>query len=255
MATAAPTAEYAVTATGLHKQYKLGESRNLQHTLSKLLGRGGSAGRGKFEALAGVDFTLERGEAIGIVGVNGSGKSTLLQMIAGTILPNAGEMRVRGRVVPLLGVGQGFHPELTGRENVTLFAASLGIKRAAIESRMDAVAEFAELEQHMDTPVKRYSSGMISRLSFAISMQLPGDIYAFDEVLAVVDGEFQARCVDAIRELQQSGRTVIFVSHDLALVEDVCSRVLWLEKGVVRDYGPSAAVLEAYDKMHHGTEH
>jgi homopolymeric O-antigen transport system ATP-binding protein len=254
MAVAEATSEYAVWAQDLRKVYKLGEGRNLQRAVSILLRRK-AAERSRFEALAGVDVVLERGEAVGIVGVNGSGKSTFLQMLAGTLVPTAGEMRVRGRVIPLLGVGQGFHPELTGRENVTLFAASLGIKRASIESRMEAVADFAELEKHMDTPVKRYSSGMISRLSFAISMQLPGDIYAFDEVLAVVDGEFQARCVEAIRDLQQAGRTVIFVSHDAELVADVCSRVLWLEKGAVRGYGPSAEVIDAYESVHHGTEH
>jgi lipopolysaccharide transport system ATP-binding protein/teichoic acid transport system ATP-binding protein len=246
--------DYAVRASGLRKEYRLGESRNLQATLTSLLRGAANRGRARFEALAGVDFELARGETHGVVGVNGSGKSTLLQVLAGTIVPSGGEMRVRGRVVPLLGVGQGFHPELTGRENVTLFAASLGIKRSTIESRMAAVADFAELGDRMDTPIKRFSSGMISRLSFAIAMQLPGDIYAFDEVLAVVDGEFQARCVHAIRELQQSGRTVIFVSHDSELVGDVCSSVLWLEKGAVRGHGPAASVLEEYQQVHRPVE-
>ncbi len=143
------------------------------------------------EALLDVDFTVWRGEAVAIVGTNGSGKSTLLQLLAGTTLPTRGIMRVHGRVLPLLAVGLGFHPELTGRENVTLFASSLGIPRRTIESRMEDVTAFAELERHMDTPVKRFSSGMMSRLSFAIAVQFPADIYVFDEVLAVVDGEFQ----------------------------------------------------------------
>ena len=147
------------------------------------------------EALADVDFTVYRGESFGIVGTNGSGKSTLLQILAGTTLPTGGDDGGHGRVLPLLAVGTGFHPELTGRENVTLFASSLGIPRSVIEARMDAVAEFAELERHMDTPVKRFSSGMLSRLSFSIAMQFPADIYVFDEVLAVVDGEFQGRCL------------------------------------------------------------
>jgi lipopolysaccharide transport system ATP-binding protein len=244
---------FSVAADGLRKAYRLGEHRSLQLTVGRLTGRSRAAPRDRFEALAGVDFRFYRGEAVGIVGTNGSGKSTLLQILTGTTLPTSGEMRVWGRVVPLLGVGLGFHPELTGRENVTLFAASLGIRRTTIEKRMDAVAAFAELEQHMETPVKRFSSGMVSRLSFAISMQLPADIYAFDEVLAVVDGEFQARCVDAIKELHLSGRTIIFVSHDLDLVGELCTNVLWLEKGVVREFGPTDRVLEAYARVHGGS--
>jgi homopolymeric O-antigen transport system ATP-binding protein len=183
------------------------------------------------------------------VGANGSGKSTLLQILSGTTLPTGGEMRVWGRVVPLLAVGLGFHPELTGHENVTLFATSLGIPRDAIEHRMDAVTEFAELERHMDTPVKRFSNGMISRLSFAIAMQLPADIYVFDEVLAVVDAEFQARCLAEIRGLHAAGRTVIFVSHDRDQVAEVCERVLWLEHGRLRDSGPPEAILDSYEHV------
>jgi lipopolysaccharide transport system ATP-binding protein len=150
-------------------------------------------------------------------------------------------------VMPLLAVGQGFHPELTGRENVTLFAASLRIPRDVIEQRMDAVAAFAELELHMDTPVKRFSSGMISRLSFAVAMQFPSDVYVFDEVLAVVDGEFQARCLDEIKRLHAEGRTVMFVSHNRDQVAEVCDRVIWLEDGKVRQVGPTIEVLEAYE--------
>jgi homopolymeric O-antigen transport system ATP-binding protein len=188
------------------------------------------------------------------VGPNGSGKSTLLQILAGSTLPTSGELRVTGRVVPLLAVGQGFHLELTGRENVTLFASSLGIPRSTIRARMNAVSEFAELERHMDTPVKRFSSGMISRLSFSIAMQFPADIYIFDEVLAVVDGEFRARCLEAIKRLHRSGRTVIFVSHSLDQVAEVCDRVMWLEGGQIRRIGPTAPVLGAYEHMHGTSE-
>jgi ABC-type polysaccharide/polyol phosphate transport system ATPase subunit len=153
-------------------------------------------------------------------------------------------------VLPLLSVGTGFHPELTGRENVTLFASSLGVPRRAIESRMDDVAEFAELERHMDTPVKRFSSGMVARLCFAIAMQFPADIYVFDEVLAVVDGEFQHRCLTEIKNMRSNGRTVIFVSHSLDQVAEVCDRVMWLESGEVRDVGRTDEVLAAYVKAH-----
>jgi ABC-type polysaccharide/polyol phosphate transport system ATPase subunit len=240
----------AVSATGLRKRYRLGEHQSLQLTAKRLLRWRGAPELPTFEALAGVDFTCYRGEAIGIVGTNGSGKSTLLQILAGTTLPSGGEMRVRGRVVPLLAVGLGFHPELTGRENVTLFATSLGVPRGVIADRMDAVTTFAELERHMDTPVKRFSSGMISRLSFAIAMQLPADIYVFDEVLAVVDAEFQARCLEEIKSLHADGRTVIFVSHHREQVADVCERVVWLEDGAVRGAGPATTVLDAYEEVH-----
>jgi ABC-type polysaccharide/polyol phosphate transport system ATPase subunit len=244
----------AVSASGVRKRYRLGEHRSLQLTAKRLLRLPGAHEVPAFEALAGVDFTCYRGEAMGIVGANGSGKSTLLQILAGTTLPTGGEMRVWGRVVPLLAVGRGFHDELTGRENVILFASSLGVPRGAIRERMEAVTAFAELEQHMDTPVKRFSSGMISRLSFAIAMQLPADIYVFDEVLAVVDAEFQARCLEEIKDLHAAGRTVIFVSHNRDQVAEVCERVIWLEQGVLRDMGPTGSVLEAYEHASEASE-
>jgi lipopolysaccharide transport system ATP-binding protein len=245
----------AISAQGLRKQFQLGEHQSLQLTVKRLLRRPDALAPPTFDALAGVDFTCYRGEALGIVGINGSGKSTLLQILAGTTLPTGGEMRVSGRVVPLLAVGLGFHPELTGRENVTLFATSLGIPRGTIEHRMDAVTAFAELERHMDTPVKRFSSGMLSRLSFAISMQLPADVYVFDEVLAVVDAEFQGRCLEEIAGLKAAGRTVIFVSHSRDQVAQVCDRVMWLENGAVRDIGRTSEVLEAYEHLHGASEH
>lgn len=206
------------------------------------------------EVLGGLDFTIFRGEAFGIVGTNGCGKSTLLQLLAGTTLPTGGQMEVHGRVIPLLAVGTGFHPDLTGRENVRLFGASVGIPLGIIERRVEAVAAFAELERHMDTPVKRFSSGMLSRLSFAIAMQFPADIYVFDEVLAVVDGEFQGRCLREIRRLHEDGRTVIFVSHSLDQVTEVCERVMWLENGVVREIGAASTVLKAYRSVHGARE-
>lgn len=244
----------AVAASGLTKAYRLGELHSLQQTFNLLVRRRRSQADGSINALDGVDFRVRRGEAFGIVGTNGSGKSTVLQILAGTILPTGGSLTVQGRVLPLLAVGTGFHPELTGRENVTLFASSLGVPRRAIEERLDAVAEFAELDRHMDTPTKRFSSGMISRLSFAIAMQFPADIYVFDEVLAVVDGEFQARCLLEIARLQQAGRTVIFVSHDLNQVAEICQTVMWLERGRLERVGPAAEVLDAYARAHHGAE-
>jgi ABC-type polysaccharide/polyol phosphate transport system ATPase subunit len=242
----------SLSARGLTKQYRLGELHSLKRTVRHVLRRNGSADRPTLEALSGVDFTVHRGEAFGIVGTNGSGKSTVLQILAGTILPTGGEMEVHGRVLPLLAVGTGFHPELTGSENVRLFAASLGVPLGVVENRMDAVAEFGELERHMDTPTKRFSSGMLSRLSFAIAMQFPADVYVFDEVLAVVDGEFQVRCLEAIKGLHREGRTVIFVSHSLDQVAEVCEQVMWLDQGRLARVGATPEVLEAYAAVHPG---
>jgi len=242
----------AVTAAGIGKHYDLGELENLRRTLRKLTRRDTARPPG-LEALSDVDFTIWRGEAVAFLGTNGSGKSTLLQLLTGTTLPTRGVMQVHGRVLPLLAVGLGFHPELTGHENVLLFASSLGIDRATIEARMDDVTAFAELDRHMDTPVKRYSSGMVSRLSFAIAVQFPADIYIFDEVLAVVDGEFQERCLAEIKRLHAGGRTVIFVSHHHHQVIDVCERALWLDRGRLVAEGPAGEVTAAYEQALHAS--
>lgn len=242
----------AVVATGLSKSYRLGELQSLHQTVNRALRRSRSSPMPTIEAISQLDFTVARGEAFGIVGTNGSGKSTLLQILAGTVLPTGGSMTVRGRVLPLLAVGTGFHPELTGRENVTLFAASLGVPREAIIDRIDAVGTFAELDQHMDTPTKRFSIGMLCRLSFAVAVQFPADIYVFDEVLAVIDGEFQARCLKEVSRLRDDGRTVIFVSHDLDQVSEICDRVMWLEQGCLQRIGPAPEVLDEYARAHAG---
>ena len=244
----------AIAADRVGKHYQLGELYSLQQTLKHLTSRSRSEERPSVEALRGVSFEVAHGEAFGIVGTNGSGKSTMLQILSGTVLPTAGSLTVQGRVLPLLVVGTGFHPELTGRENVSLFASSLGVPRAAIKERIGAVGEFAEIEDHMDTPIKRFSTGMMSRLSFAIAMQFPADIYIFDEVLAVVDGDFQARCLAAIGDLHAAGRTVIFVSHSIEQVAEVCERVMWLDNGEVKQIGPVDEVLGAYSRIHADVE-
>ena len=241
----------AVSASGIGKHYRLGELQSLRRTVDRLRRRQTGDAEAGFEALSGVNFTIWRGESVGLVGHNGSGKSTILQLLSGTTLPTRGRMEVHGRVLPLLAVGLGFHPELTGRENVALFASSLGVPRATIQARMDNVTAFAELERHMDTPVKRFSSGMVSRLSFAIAVQFPADTYIFDEVLAVVDGEFQERCLAEIKRLHSEGRTVLFVSHHAQQIAQVCERVIWLEKGSIRDDGPAARVLDDYERQTH----
>src|SRR3954453_13435026 len=235
----------AVHVSHLGKTYVLGERLRLGGAFTKRL-RGQSVHQSTIEALEDITFDVHQGECLGIVGANGSGKSTFLQILTRAVVPTRGSLTVRGRVLPMLSVGAGFHVELTGRENVVLQGAILGVPRRTVIARMNDIMEFAELERHADTPLKRYSSGMQSRLSFAIGMRFPADIYIFDEVLAVVDGAFRDRCLDGIQRLVGSGPTVLFVSHDLGQVSRLCDRTIWLDRGNVRAVGPTAEVLEMY---------
>jgi lipopolysaccharide transport system ATP-binding protein len=237
-----------IRAEHVHKDYRLGELSSLGITLRRMTRRLGVSHQPAFAALDDISFEVSAGESFGIVGRNGSGKSTLLHMICGITLPTSGTIRVRGRLLPLLAIGTSFHPELTGRENIVLFGTVLGIRRDEIEARTDDIAAFAELEQHLDTPNKRYSDGMQARLSFAIAMLFPADIYVFDEVLAVVDGEFRDRCLTEIERLRDRGKTVLFISHDLNQVERLCDRALWLDNGGMRALGPSEQILADYVK-------
>jgi ABC-type polysaccharide/polyol phosphate transport system ATPase subunit len=237
----------AVVARDLSKTYQLGELLRLETTLRALVRRGPE--RTTFEALRAVNFEARQGECFGIVGTNGSGKSTVLQVVAGVTCPTSGSVAVRGTVLPLLAVGAGFHHELTGRENSFLYGTILGLERHVIESKLDDIAVFAELERHFDTPLKRYSHGMQSRLCFAIAMLFPANVYCFDEVLAVVDGEFKDRCLDEVSSLAAAGSTVFFVSHDLELVVSLCDRVMWLQDGEVREIGDPERVVERYGRQ------
>jgi lipopolysaccharide transport system ATP-binding protein len=237
-----------IEANHLTKVYRLGEHQSLRATLTVLAG--GHREYQTLRALDDVSFSIARGECFGIVGTNGSGKSTLLQVISQITLPTAGHVVVRGRVLPLLAVGTGFHPELTGRENVVLFGTVLGFPRRAILGRMDEIVAFAEIGSHIDTPLKRYSSGMQARLSFAVAMMFPAAISIFDEVLAVTDDEFTSRCLQSIESIISGGRTAIFVSHDAGLVRRLCDRVMWMESGQARLVGPTAEVMDAYHAAH-----
>jgi lipopolysaccharide transport system ATP-binding protein len=234
----------SVVAVDLRKTYRLGELLRLEATLRTFSKRRES--RPTLEALQGVTFEAYPGECFGIVGTNGSGKSTILQVLAGITPPTSGSMTIRGTVLPLLAVGAGFHGELTGRENSFLFGTILGLDRRAINSKLDGIAHFADLDRHFDTPLKRYSSGMQARLCFAIAMLFPASIYCFDEVLAVVDGEFRDRCLSEVRALARSGATVFFISHELHQVAALCHRVMWLDRGRVREIGGAEDVVEHY---------
>jgi homopolymeric O-antigen transport system ATP-binding protein len=241
-----PSAEtnLAVRCQGVGKSYGLGEELSLQHTLKSIVRREYNLER--FWALSDVSFEVKRGELFGIVGSNGSGKSTLTQLISGIGMPDTGRIEVWGRLIPLLEVGAGFHPELTGRENVALLGTILGLSGSLIRSEMGRIAEFAGVERHLDTPIKRYSVGMQARLSFATAVCFQADTYVFDEVLSVVDESFREKCATELRRLNDEGRTIIFMSHDLELVRGICSTGMWLDRGRIRLRGGIDEVAEAY---------
>ena len=197
-------------------------------------------------ALRDASFEVSRGEVLGIVGRNGAGKSTLLKLLARITEPSAGTAALRGRVASLLEVGTGFHPDLSGRDNVFLNGTMLGMSRREVAARFDEIVEFAEIAKFVDTPVKRYSSGMYVRLAFSVAAHLDPDILIADEVLAVGDAEFQRKCVGQMRSVADGGRTVLFVSHNHSLISSLCTRALWLQDGRVRDEGDVDAVLDAY---------
>ena len=227
------------------KRYRLGEGGNLRETLSGLARRRRSASRDLW-SLRDVSFTVPDGGALGIVGRNGAGKSTILKVLMRITTPTAGVSRTRGRVAALLEVGTGFHPELTGRENVFLNASILGMSRADTLRRFDDIVSFAGTERFLDTPVKRYSSGMYLRLAFAVAAHLEPDVLIVDEVLAVGDAEFQRRCLGRMSDAEAEGRTVVFVSHDLASLTRLCARTIWLEAGCVRADGPTEEIVRGY---------
>jgi len=202
-----------------------------------------------FWALRDISFEVQKGEAIGIVGRNGSGKSTLLQLIAGTLQPTEGNVNVKGRVTALLELGAGFNLDFTGRENVHLSAAVLGLSRREVDDRFDAIAAFADIGQFLDQPVKTYSSGMMMRLAFAVNTCVDPDILIVDEALSVGDAPFQAKCFRRLRQLIDQGVSLLFVSHDLGTVRSICSRALWLKNGRSEMWGEAKTVAREYEKF------
>lgn len=201
----------------------------------------------EFWALKDVTFSIDEGDRFGIIGRNGAGKSTLLKILSRIIEPTAGEIKIHGKITSLLEVGTGFHPELTGRENIFLNGAILGMSKHEIVRKFDEIVAFAEIEKFLDTPVKRYSSGMYTRLGFAIAAHLDPHVLILDEVLAVGDSMFQAKCLNKMKELGQSGRTVIFVSHSPESVAQLCNKAIYLENGRIKEQGDVTKCLQAYD--------
>ena len=263
--------DHVIIADRLSKRYRLGEigrqtlKDEFIYLWHKALGRNPLEHMGKvgvapqtdstrlsqdknndFWALRDISFKIDRGEVLGIIGRNGSGKSTLLKLLSRITEPTSGEAFIEGRVGSLLEVGTGFHPELTGRENVFMNGTILGMKRREIEAKFDEIVAFSGLEKFIDTPVKRYSSGMYVRLAFAVAAHLEPEILFIDEVLAVGDAAFQKQCLGKMGDVVKEGRTILFVSHNMAAIENLCTRSLWLENGQVRMIGETGTIVDQY---------
>jgi lipopolysaccharide transport system ATP-binding protein len=259
------SSDVVIRAEGLGKKYLIGHqsnerytalrdvmaqtARNFGRTARDLL-RGQALVVGdeveEFWALKDVSFEIKRGDVVGIIGRNGAGKSTLLKVFSRITEPSEGRVEIKGRVASLLEVGTGFHPELTGRENVYLNGAILGMRRAEIKGKFDEIVAFAEVEKFLDTPVKRYSSGMYVRLAFAVAAHLEPEILIVDEVLAVGDAEFQRKCLGKMDSVSKNGRTVIFVTHNMAIVNQMCRQTIWLNQGSINQIGVSHEVVSRY---------
>jgi lipopolysaccharide transport system ATP-binding protein len=243
----------AITVDHVSKKFMLGQSGSgtmLRETVSNMFRsawtRRQAEERKILWALRDIDFRVNTGEVLGIVGRNGAGKSTLLKILSRITRPSSGSIHVRGKVASLLEVGTGFHEELTGRENIYLSGCILGMSKKRIDAKLDEIVAFSEIEQFIDTPIKRYSSGMKTRLGFAVAANLESDILIVDEVLAVGDGEFQRKCLKAMSGLPSTGRTVLFVSHNLAAVHSLCSRAIWIDRGRMKEEGATSEVIKSY---------
>lgn len=251
--------ELAIQVDSLAKQYQIGLAARRHDTLrdhivygvKALIGRTGrnaveSDRDTEFWALQHVSFNVNKGEVLGVIGGNGAGKSTLLKILSRITYPTKGRVEIRGRLGALLEVGTGFSGELTGRENVLMNGAILGMKKQEIDKKFDAIVDFAEVEKFIDTPVKHYSSGMYMRLAFAVAAHLEPEILIIDEVLAVGDAQFQKKCLGKMDEVAKEGRTVLFVSHNLVAVANLCRSALWLEAGRLRERGPARDIVRKY---------
>ncbi len=247
--------ETIIEVKHLSKQYKIGVDRTyktLRDSFTSVLRsplktlKNCQILNDTFWALKDVNFEIKRGEVVGIIGRNGAGKSTLLKILSRITYPTEGEVRMRGRVGSLLEVGTGFHPELSGRENIYFNGAILGMKKKEIDEKFDEIVKFSGVEKFLDTPVKRYSSGMNVRLAFSVAAHLDPEILVVDEVLAVGDTAFQKKCLGKMEEVAEGGRTVLFVSHNMSAISSLCETAILLEKGIVKERGPTGKIIDAY---------
>ena len=238
--------QQSISVKGIGKKYSIGKSRRgtLRETLSGLFVNKGSTE--EFWALQNIDFEVGAGEAVGIIGRNGAGKSTLLKILSRITVPTTGRFEIHGRVSSLLEVGTGFHPELTGRENIFLNGTLLGMTRNEIRSKFDEIVAFSGVEKFLDTPVKHYSSGMYVRLAFSVAAHLEPEILIIDEVLAVGDAEFQRRCLGKMQDVTSQGRTVLFVSHNMTAVSRLCDKALVIDSGALKYEGPVEDAVQFY---------
>ena len=226
-----------VIVDGVTKRFLLRHTHSLKETFVAAVQRKPLAST--FDALDGISFAIEEGQSVALLGYNGSGKSTLLKLISGVLQPDRGEVLTRGRIAGLIEVGAGFHPDLSGRENVYLNAAILGMTQKEIAARFDEIVAFSEIEQFIDTEVKHYSSGMFLRLAFSVAIHTEVDILLVDEILSVGDEPFQRKCIAKIRQLHEEGKTLVVVSHDLNMVSDICERGILINRGKLVFDGPS----------------
>ncbi|WP_061169677.1 ABC transporter ATP-binding protein [Caballeronia hypogeia] len=247
MSRADSSAESTIQVRGASKRFAIYETP--VDRLKHIIFPGSRKYAKEFWALRDVSFSVGRGETVGIIGQNGSGKSTLLQIVCGTLRPNSGAIEVNGRVAALLELGAGFNLEFSGRENVYLNAAMLGMTSAEIDEKFASIEEFAEIGEFIDQPVKTYSSGMYVRLAFAVAIHVDPAVLIIDEALAVGDARFQARCFNKIREMKEAGVTILFVSHDVGSVRNLCERAIWLDRGSVRMMGSAFAVTAQYTQF------
>ncbi|MEN6519983.1 MAG: ABC transporter ATP-binding protein [Armatimonadota bacterium] len=236
--------EYSVEIQDVKKTFKLwhGQAGSLKSMMLTFCSRKPE----ELQALKGVNISVRQGETLAVIGKNGSGKSTMLGIIGRIYKPTSGNVIVRGRVSALLELGAGFHPELTGIENIYLNGTILGIRTRDMKGKIDEIVQFAELEKFIDAPIKTYSKGMVMRLGFSVAVQVDPDVLLVDEVLAVGDESFQSKCYSKIEEFQKLGKTIIFVSHDLPAVRRVASRTIWLDQGLVHMEGSADSVVDAY---------
>ncbi|MEM9830568.1 MAG: polysaccharide ABC transporter ATP-binding protein [Bacteroidota bacterium] len=240
--------DVAISVENISKRYLIGDtsSGSLREVLTGFFSNQGSQKTEEFWALKDISFEVKRGEAIGIIGKNGAGKSTLLKVLSRITEPTTGRIEIDGRVSSLLEVGTGFHPELTGRENVFLNGTILGMSRDEIKAKFDEIVDFSGVEKFLDTPVKRYSSGMKVRLAFAVAAHLEPEILIVDEVLAVGDAEFQSKCLGKMRDVAGEGRTILFVSHNMGAVKSLCQRGIFLQQGKVAKTGTASEAVDYY---------